>query len=232
MILHNHTPKEVIARATAKILLDIEAVHVNASEPFVLTSGARSPVYIDCRKLISFPRIRAALMSYSVSLLAESVGVEYFDSIAGGETAGIPFAAFLSERLALPMQYVRKKPKGFGRNAQIEGHLESGANVLLMEDLATDGESKFMFADALRSAGANCDHILVIFYYDIFSSAQKKLAVHGLHLHYLATWWDILAELKASGKFDETTITSVEAFLHDPTSWSAANGGTDSLKGI
>ena len=228
MILHNHTPKEVIARSTAKILLDIEAVHVNASEPFVLTSGARSPVYIDCRKLISFPRIRAALMSYSVSLLAESVGVEYFDSIAGGETAGIPFAAFLSERLALPMQYIRKKPKGFGRNAQIEGHLEAGANVLLMEDLATDGESKFMFADALRSAGANCDHILVIFYYDIFSSAQKKLANHGLHLHYLATWWDILAELKASGRFDETTITSVETFLHDPTGWSAANGGTDS----
>ena len=123
MIIHNHTPKEVIAQLTAKILLDIEAVHVNANEPFVLTSGARSPVYIDCRKLISFPRIRAALMSYSISLLAESVGVEYFDSIAGGETAGIPFAAFLSERLALPMQYVRKKPKGFGRNAQIEGHL-------------------------------------------------------------------------------------------------------------
>ena len=167
-------------------------------------------------------------MSYSVSLLAEFVGVEYFDSIAGGETAGIPFAAFLSERLALPMQYVRKKPKGFGRNAQIEGHLEAGANVLLMEDLATDGGSKFMFADALRSAGANCDHILVIFYYDIFSSAQKKLADHGLHLHYLATWWDILAELRASGRFDETTITSVEAFLHDPTGWSAANGGTDS----
>ena len=228
MILHNHTPKEVIARSTAKILLDIEAVHVNSCEPFVLTSGARSPVYIDCRKLISFPRIRAALMSYSVSLLAEFVGVEYFDSIAGGETAGIPFAAFLSERLAVPMQYVRKKPKGFGRNAQIEGHLEAGANVLLMEDLATDGGSKLMYADALSSAGANCDHILVIFYYDIFSSAQKKLADHGLHLHYLATWWDILAELRASGRFDETTITSVEAFLHDPTGWSAANGGTDS----
>ena len=228
MITLNHTPKEVIAQATAKILLDIEAVHVKASEPFVLTSGARSPVYIDCRKLISFPRIRAALMSYSVSLLAETVGVEYFDSIAGGETAGIPFAAFLSERLALPMQYVRKKPKGFGRNTQIEGQLEAGANVLLMEDLATDGGSKFMFADALRSAGANCDHILVIFYYDIFSSAQKKLADHGLHLHYLATWWDILAELKESGRFEEKIIESVEVFLNDPVGWSVANGGTDS----
>ena len=228
MIIHNYTPKEVIAQSTAKILLDIKAVHVNANEPFVLTSGARSPVYIDCRKLISFPRIRAALMSYSVSLLAESVGLEYFASIAGGETAGIPFAAFLSERLALPMQYVRKKPKGFGRNAQIEGHIEAGSNVLLMEDLATDAGSKFMFADALRSVGANCDHILVIFYYDIFSSAQKKLADHGLHLHYLATWWDILAELKESRRFDEKIIESVEAFLNDPVAWSVANGGTDS----
>ena len=228
MIPYNHVPKEVIAQLTAKILIDVEAVHLNANEPFVLTSGARSPVYIDCRKLISFPRIRAALMSYSVSLLAESVGLEYFDSIAGGETAGIPFAAFLSERLALPMQYVRKKPKGFGRNAQIEGHIEAGSNVLLMEDLATDGGSKFMFADALRSAGANCDHILVIFYYDIFSSAQKKLADHGLHLHYLATWWDILAELKESRRFDDKIIASVETFLNDPVGWSIANGGTNS----
>jgi len=228
MITYNHMPKEVIAQLTAKILLDVEAVHLNAKKPFVLTSGARSPVYIDCRKLISFPRIRAALMSYSVSLLAESVGLEYFASIAGGETAGIPFAAFLSERLALPMQYVRKKPKGFGKNALIEGHIEAGSNVLLMEDLATDGGSKFMFADALRSAGANCDHILVIFYYDIFSSAQKKLADHGLHLHYLATWWDILAELKESGRFEEKIIESVEVFLNDPVGWSVANGGTDS----
>ena len=143
--------KEVIAQATAKILLDIEAVHVKASEPFVLTSGARSPVYIDCRKLISFPRIRAALMSYSVSLLAETVGVEYLASIAGGETAGIPFAAFLSERLALPMQYVRKKPKAFGRNLQIEGDLKAGQRVLLVEDLSTDGGSKINFCKVLRN---------------------------------------------------------------------------------
>ena len=225
MITHNHTSQKVIARSTAKMLLDIGAVHVNAAEPFVLTSGAKSPVYIDCRKLISFPRTRAALMSYSISLLAESVGIEYFDSVAGGETAGIPFAAFLSERLALPMQYVRKKAKGFGRDAQIEGHLEPGAKVLLMEDLATDGGSKFKFADALRAAGAECEHILVIFYYDLFPEAKKNLLEHGLELHYLATWWDVLAELKSHNRCDEETVTTVEAFLHDPDGWSLKNGG-------
>ena len=210
MINYNHTPKKVIAQSTARMLLDIGAVHVNAVKPFVLTSGSISPVYIDCRKLISFPRIRAALMSYSVSLLAEAVGIEYFEAV-------------LSERLALPMLYVRKKAKGFGRNAQIEGHLESGSKVLLVEDLATDGGSKFMFADALRNAGANCDHILVIFYYDLFADAQKKLTEHGLNLHYLATWWDILTELKSLDRFDEKTVFTADAFLTDPVGWSDTN---------
>ena len=99
-----------MAKATAAMLLEIEAVHVNARDPFILTSGAASPVYIDCRKLISFVRIRSALMGFAASVLAEEAGFEAFDSVAGGETAGIPFAAFLAERLALPMQYVRKKP--------------------------------------------------------------------------------------------------------------------------
>ena len=97
-----------MAKATAAMLLEIEAVHVNARAPFILTSGAASPVYIDCRKLISFVRIRSALMGFAASVLAEDAGFEAFDSVAGGETAGIPFAAFLAERLALPMQKTKR----------------------------------------------------------------------------------------------------------------------------
>ena len=217
--------KATIAKATASCLLEIEAVHVNAREPFILTSGAASPVYIDCRKLISFPRIRSALMGFAASVLAQDAGFEAFDSVAGGETAGIPFAAFLAERLALPMQYVRKKPKGFGRNAQIEGELKEGTNVLLVEDLATDGGSKLLFANALRQAGVSCDHAFVVFYYDIFEHAQAQLDDAGLTLHYLSTWWDVLAEIKNSDKFDSFTAQTVEHFLHDPKGWSQANGG-------
>ena len=193
--------------------------------PLSLTSGAASPVYIDCRKLIAFPRIRAALMDFGISVLAEEAGFEAFDSVAGGETAGIPFAAFMAERLALPMQYVRKKPKGFGRNAQIEGYLPENSRVLLVEDLATDGGSKFMFADALRKAGAECNHVFVVFYYDIFAHAREELEQAGLQLHYLASWWDVLEQLKQSDKFDDKTCETVEAFLRDPKGWSAANGG-------
>ena len=108
-----------MAELTAKMLLEIDAVHFRADQPYKLTSGLASPVYIDCRKLISYPRIRTALMDFAVSTLLRDAGFEAFDAIAGGETAGIPFAAWIAERMGLPMQYVRKKPKGFGRDAQI-----------------------------------------------------------------------------------------------------------------
>jgi len=90
-------------------------VHFRADEPYIFTSGLASPVYIDCRKLISYPRIRSTLMDFAVATLTRDVGFEAFDAIAGGETAGIPFAAWIAERMQLPMQYVRKKPKALIR---------------------------------------------------------------------------------------------------------------------
>ena len=126
-----------MARLTARMLLEIQAVHFRADEPYKLTSGLASPVYIDCRKLISFPRIRSALMDFACAKLLRDAGFEAFDAVAGGETAGIPFAAWIAERLGLPMLYARKKPKGFGRNAQIEGSFAEGARILLVEDLTT-----------------------------------------------------------------------------------------------
>ena len=146
--------KEVIAELTAKMLLEVEAVRFMTDKPFIFTSGWASPVYTDCRRLISFPRVRQTLIDFGVATLMRDVGFEQFDAVAGGETAGIPFAAWMADRLMLPMQYVRKKPKGFGRNAQIEGHIEDGDRVLLVEDMTTDGRSKVNFCKALREAGA------------------------------------------------------------------------------
>ncbi len=214
-----------IARLTARMLLEIEAVHLTADKPFTFTSGLASPVYTDCRKIISYPRVRSALMDFAVQRLVKNVGYEAFDTIAGGETAGIPFAAWIAERLGLPMQYVRKKPKGFGRDAQIEGDIKEGQRVLLVEDLTTDGGSKIRFVDALRHAGAVCDHTLVVFYYDIFKDTPEKLAGHNLSLHYLATWWDVLSVCRAENRFDTATLDRVESFLHDPLGWSEKNGG-------
>lgn len=218
--------RESIAQQTARMLLEIKAVHFySEGRPFVFTSGWASPVYIDCRKIISYPRLRNALMDFAASTIVREVGYESIDIIAGGETAGIPFAAWIADRLSLPMQYIRKKPKGFGRNAQIEGDVVADARTLLVEDLATDGRSKVNFCQALRNAGAQVDHCFVLFYYDIFPNSRDLMDELGVKLHYLATWWDVLAAAKESRHFDPGVLAEVEAFLHDPAKWSAAHGG-------
>ncbi|NJL50789.1 MAG: orotate phosphoribosyltransferase [Blastochloris sp.] len=218
--------KRTIARETARMLLEVKAVLFNASEPFKFTSGRMSPVYIDGRKLIAFPRLRRRLMEFAHTTLEREVGYEAFDAIAGGETAGIPYAAWMADRLDLPMLYVRKKPKGFGRNAQIEGDLKDGQRVLLVEDLATDAGSKVNFVSGLRNGGAVVEHAFVVFFYGIFPIAEKKLAELGIQLHYLATWWDVLQVAKDGGYFDAHTLSEVEAFLNAPEAWSLAHGGT------
>jgi orotate phosphoribosyltransferase len=217
--------KKVIASLTAKMLLEVEAVSFMQDKPFIFTSGRASPVYTDCRRLISFPRVRQSLIEFGVSTVLRDAGFEAFDAVAGGETAGIPFAAWMADRLGLPMLYVRKKPKGFGRNAQIEGHLIEGQRVLLVEDLITDGGSKITFCKALREAGAKVDHVFVIFFYGIFPESKKILADLGVTLHALATWWDVLTVAKDSKKFDAVMLGEVEKFMHDPASWSKAHGG-------
>jgi len=223
MIPTSFPDKDEMARLTASMLLEIGAVHFNSKEPFTLASGLPSPTYIDCRKLISYPRIRSTLMDFLTVTVMRDAGFEAFDNVAGGETAGIPFSALVAERMALPMTYVRKKPKGYGRNARIEGEMSEGQRVLLVEDLTTDGGSKLSFVDAIRETGASCAHTAVIFYYGIFPETIETLGNHGVSLHHLATWWDVLAVAKAEERFDEATLRDVEAFLTAPRDWQEAN---------
>ena len=214
-----------VGQKVAQMLLDMEAVHISDDKPFIFTSGKASPVYIDCRKIISFPEIRRFLMDEGAKMMSSLSADKPYDAVAGGETAGIPFAAWMSENMDKPMQYIRKKPKGFGRDAQIEGLIEEGQHILLVEDLATDGGSKLNFINAIRTAGAEVSHIFVIFYYDIFKDAMTKLAEENVSLHYLATWWDVLAAIKANPAYSDERVARVEAFLNAPVEWSKANGG-------
>ncbi len=100
--------------------------------------------------------------------------------------------------------------------------MTEGQRVLLVEDLTTDGGSKLSFVDAIRETGANCGHTAVIFYYDIFPETTKTLGDHGVQLHHLCTWWDVLAEARAQGAFDDATLTEVEEFLKAPRAWQDA----------
>ena len=209
----------------AKMLLDIKAVNFRPDEPYILTSGWSSPVYIDCRKIISYPKERSKIMEIAVTMFNENIGFEKIDFIAGGETAGIPYAAWISYITKKPMLYVRKKPKGFGRNAQIEGDIKKNSRVLLVEDLATDGASKVLFIEALRKAEAIVKDTFVIFFYSVFPDALKTLKDVGINLHYLATWHDVLKVAEAGQYFPEETIDEVRRFLVSPEIWSKENGG-------
>jgi len=212
-------------QTVARILMEIGAVNFRPEEPYVLTSGWVSPVYIDCRKVISFPRARKEIIGHACRMITDKIGFESLDAIAGGETAGIPYAAWLAEALELPMLYVRKKPKGFGRNARIEGDPRPGQRVLLVEDLATDGASKINFIGALREAGLSANHALVVFFYGVFPGALKLLEESEVNLHYLATWWDVLEAAEDGAYFERDTIQDVRDFLHDPVEWSVQHGG-------
>ena len=174
--------RKTIAELTARMYLDVGAVRFMTDKPFIFTSGWASPVYNNSRWLMSFPDVRATMMDFAVHTIDRDIGRGNIDAVAGGETAGIPFAAWVADRLHLPMQYVRKKPKGFGRGAQIEGQLLPGQRVLLVEDLATDGKSKVNFVKALREAGGKCDHCFVIFFYDIYPQSKKILGDLGVTL--------------------------------------------------
>jgi len=222
MIPSSYPTKDESARLAAGMLLEIGAITFNAETPFTHASGKQAPTYVDCRKLISFPRIRSTLMDFLTVTIMREAGFEAFDNIAGGETAGIPFAALVAERMALPMTYVRKKPKGYGKNARIEGVMTEGQRVLLVEDLTTDGGSKLSFVDAIRETGATCSATAVIFYYGIFEGVEKSLSDHGVQLLHLCTWWDVLEEAKKRKAYDSATLDEVEAYLRDPAGWSAA----------
>jgi orotate phosphoribosyltransferase len=219
------------ARDTARLLLDIKAVHCRSDNPFIFTSGRASPVYIDCRKIISFPDARARIMAHAHKAIGEAIGWSKIDVVAGGETAGIPFAAFIAAAAKKPMVYVRKQPKGFGRMAQIEGELKPGQRVLLVEDLATDGGSKVLFIDALRKAEAKVTDTFVIFHYGIFQQSVDVLASMGVRLHALATWWDVLDAAERYRLFDDKGLAETRAFLTAPDAWSATHGGRNPVPG-
>lgn len=203
-----------IRKKSAEILIKIGSVNFNVNKPFRLTSGKLSPIYCDCRKIISFPKERNILMNYAVKMLKKEIGLKKIDMLAGGETAGIPFASFLASKLELPMIYIRKKTKDFGRKKKIEGNLKSKSNVVLVEDLITDGGSKKHFLESIKNEDSNVLATLVIFNYGIFN---KKLKINGLNskLIFLTTWKDVLSVAKNKNLLDISEISEIKNFLRD-----------------
>lgn len=211
------------AKDIARSLLEIKAVLCNVDQPFTLTSGSLSPVYVDMRWAISFPRTRRLITDLAAQIIRTQLGD--VDVIAGGETAGIPYAAWVADRLNLPMIYVRKKPKGFGRNALLEGHLQEGQRVVLVEDLIFDGQSKVRFVEGIRAAGALCHDVLSVFNYAPSGQGNPLLSQANIRLHALTNWPVLLEVAQADGFFTPQQIEVIKEFLADPPAWSQRRQG-------
>tara|TARA_B100001109_G_scaffold156957_1_gene127725 strand:+ start:245 stop:880 length:636 start_codon:yes stop_codon:yes gene_type:complete len=205
----------------AEKLIDIESVKFSFENHFTLTSGLKSPVYVDCRKIISFIDERELIMNEALSYFEKNK--IQFDLVAGGETAGIPYAAIISEKIKKPMVYIRKKPKGFGQNQQIEGHFKEKEKAILIEDLATDGGSKVVFVEAMRKAGLIVNDIFVIFYYDIFNLENSVLSKLNVNIHSLCTWKDIISVIEKKNIYKENDIKNLKKFLSNPDDWRKDN---------
>ena len=217
-----------IGGEVARLLFEAGAIHVSRERPFILAAGWASPVYVDVRALLGEPALRQAVTDLAFRYVGATLPSGAIDAVAGAETAGIPFAAWLADRMNVRLRYVRKRPLGIGRNAQVEGGDVEGLKVLLVDDLTTDGGSKLGFARGLRAAGGDVVHVLTIFYHDAFPGAAERLARAGLTLHPLATWSDIL-RAPAAGAMAGDDRAEIERFLADPVVWSTRHGGRASL---
>jgi orotate phosphoribosyltransferase len=217
-----------VANVIAEMLLQTEAIQIYRERPFVFVSGRISPVYIDCRRLLSFPVVRDEIVSQLAKKVETEIGLDLIDVVAGGETAGIPYAAFVAHVLRKPMIYIRKQPKGYGGTKQIEGTLESGQRVLMVEDLITDGMSKLRFNIGIRAAGAKMTDCLCVFDYASerlgLHEGKKNLAEHDIRLHTLVNWDDVLSAGLSKKYFSEEANSQILDFLKDPDNWGRKMG--------
>jgi len=217
-----------VSQRVAEMLLATESIAVYKDNPFVFVSGRISPVYIDCRKLLSFPAEREYIVTALAKKAETDIGLDNIDVVAGGETAGIPYASFVSHLIKKPMIYIRKQPKGYGGTKQIEGNLEAGKRVLLVEDLITDGLSKLRFNIGIRGAGSKITHCLCVFDYasDRLNQHEGKdaLAKNDIELHVLANWDDVLDTGTSKKYFTDEQNKQIIDFLKDPENWGRKMG--------
>ena len=212
--------KSEISKITAKILINIGAINFSPQSPFKLSSGFLSPSYIDCRKIIAYPSAFKEITDMMIDIIKSEMVAQSPDYIIGGETAGIPFAAAIAEKMGLPLSYVRKKPKDYGKSKLIEGEILKDKNSLLVEDLMTDGKSKINFIDNIRSHEIRCNLGIVVFKYNIFEDADIILKKNNIEVHYLTDWEEVYNEICQMDKFGSDVLTEIKKFLDDPIDWS------------
>jgi orotate phosphoribosyltransferase len=204
----------------ARSLLRIGAVALRPDKPFTWASGRLSPIYTDNRVALAFPDVRDQL----VEAFVERARLLAPDLIAGTATAGIPLAALLADRLRLPLCYVRATAKAHGRQNRVEGRVEPGQRVVVVEDLVSTGGSVLAAAEALRDAGAMPVAALAVFSYGL-PEADRAFSEAGLRLDTLTTFDTLVRVGAADGAMSPQAVESLSAWRADPAAWSALRGG-------
>jgi orotate phosphoribosyltransferase len=205
--------------------MDIKAITFRVEPPFIFTSGWRSPVYVNCRKIISHVSTRNSVVELATEELRSRIDISAIDCIAGGETAGIPYAAWISNAFQKPMVYVRKKQKEFGLQEHVVGELPPGSRCLLVEDLNTDGKSKIHFSNVIRSSGGKVKSVFCVFNYGVFPGTEETFQEAGLDLLYLTDWPSTIEAGIRSGYFNLNEAQELREYLRDPVTWSHQQQG-------
>jgi len=205
----------------AKYLIEVGGFRVNVNNPFIFVSRLPSPCYIDCRRLISHPEFRAKVVDLLVYYIDSFLKIPQFDVIVGAATAGIPYAAWVSDRLKLPMAYVRKSEKDHGTKDQVSGIIKKNNNILIIEDLITFGSSLINFQKAISDAGGLCKHCLSIVCYEHIKISR----IEGLiDIHYLISGRDIAEYANKIGNISKAEYGEISEWLDDPKSWTGKRG--------
>jgi orotate phosphoribosyltransferase len=205
------------AEKTAELLLQINAIKLNPKNPFTWASGWQSPIYCDNRLILSFPAIRNFVREEFSKHIEKEFGKP--DVIAGVATGAIGIGVLVAEYMGLPFVYVRPEPKKHGRQNQVEGFLQKGQNVVVVEDLISTGNSSLLAVEAIKEAGANIKGMVAIFTYG-FDIAIENFKNANIELNTLADYNNLLELAVAKNYISDKELITLREWRESPSTWS------------
>lgn len=209
------------SETVAKILLELDAVTLSPKKPFRYASGILSPIYTDCRVLMAYPDKRKVIRDLYIEAIEKS-GVS-FDVVAGTATAGIPHAAWIADKLNLPLIYVRGKAKDHGKENLIEGIVKKGQKAIVIEDLVSTGESAINSTNAVKAAGGEVSHVFSIITYGL-QKAQQNFESNILKLISLTTFKDVVEAAQEMNYISKEEMQLILDWTSDPLTWGKRMG--------
>lgn len=213
MIFNKNTAKK-----TAELLLQINAIKLSPKEPFTWASGWQSPIYCDNRIVLSYPQVRNFVREAMANHITSYYGKP--DVIAGVATGAIGIGALVAECMGLPFVYVRPEPKKHGRQNQIEGHIEKGQSVVVVEDLISTGKSSLNAVRALKEAGVDVKGMVAIFSYG-FDVASNNFNEENVILHTISNYENLLEQALDTNYISQSEQETLSLWNANPAEWNA-----------